>query len=121
VTRRTQNMLSFLRWLLRLLYGFSAHNEGGAADARSCVASANHLSWWDWLLIGVCLEEDWRFVTSSTSAELSWVHKRIMANHRTFPVDMNSPFAVKHMAEYLKKRRSPGVVPPRVGSRRPAR
>src|SRR5206468_7171364 len=49
------------------------------------------------------LDDDWRFVTSSTTAELSWIHKRIMVNRRTFPVDMNSPFAVKHMAEYLLK------------------
>ena len=26
-----------------------------------------------------------------------------MINRRTFPVDMNSPYAVKHMAEYLQK------------------
>ena len=26
-----------------------------------------------------------------------------MVNRRTFPVDMNSPYAVKHMAEYLQK------------------
>jgi len=62
----------------------------------------NHVSWWDWLLLGVCLDKDWRFVTSSTTAEVSWFHKRIMINHRTFPVDMTSPFAVKHMAEYLR-------------------
>ena len=62
----------------------------------------NHVSWWDWLLIGVCLEDDWRFVTSSTTAEFSWFHKRVMVNRRTFAVDMNSPFAVKHMAEYLQ-------------------
>jgi acyl-[acyl-carrier-protein]-phospholipid O-acyltransferase/long-chain-fatty-acid--[acyl-carrier-protein] ligase len=63
----------------------------------------NHVSWWDWLLIGVCLEDDWRFVTSSATADISWFHKRIMVNHRTIPVDMNSPFAVKRMAEYLQK------------------
>src|SRR5205823_2499016 len=56
-----------------------------------------------WLLIGICLEEDWRFVTSRETADLSWVHRRIMINRRTFPVDMNSPYSVKHMAEYLQK------------------
>ena len=63
----------------------------------------NHVSWWDWLLIGVCLDEDWRFVTSSRAAEYSWIHKLLMVNRRTFPVDVNSPYAVKHMAEYLQK------------------
>jgi acyl-[acyl-carrier-protein]-phospholipid O-acyltransferase/long-chain-fatty-acid--[acyl-carrier-protein] ligase len=63
----------------------------------------NHVSWWDWIFIGVCLEKDWRFVTSSETAKLSWLHRQIMVNRRTFPLDMNSPYAVKHMAEYLQK------------------
>src|SRR5262249_45428986 len=49
-----------------------------------------------------CLQKDWRFVTSNESAQISWFHRRIMINRRTFPVDMNSPFAVKRMAEYLQ-------------------
>jgi acyl-[acyl-carrier-protein]-phospholipid O-acyltransferase/long-chain-fatty-acid--[acyl-carrier-protein] ligase len=63
----------------------------------------NHVSWWDWLIIGACLEEDWKFVTSVQSAQTSWFHKRVMINRRTFPVDMNSAYAVKKMAEYLQK------------------
>jgi acyl-[acyl-carrier-protein]-phospholipid O-acyltransferase/long-chain-fatty-acid--[acyl-carrier-protein] ligase len=94
---------SFLRWLLRLLYGFRAYNEEALDTAGPVLLLPNHVSWWDWLLIGVCLEEDWRFVTSSTAAEVSWVHKRLMINRRTFPVDMNSPYAIKHVAEYLQK------------------
>src|SRR5882724_10742469 len=96
-------MISLLRWLLRLLYGFRAHNESALNTPGPVLLLPNHVSWWDWLLIGVCLEKDWRFVTSSTSAETSWFHKRIMVNRRTFPVDINSPFAVKRMAEYLQK------------------
>ena len=92
-----------LRWLLRLLYGFSVYNESALSAPGPVLLLPNHVSWWDWLLIGVCLEGDWRFATSSTTAELSWVHKRIMVNRRTFPVDMNSPYAVKRMAEYLQR------------------
>src|SRR5262249_56448681 len=44
-----------------------------------------------------------RFVTSREAADVSWLHKRIMINRRTFPVDMNSPYAIRHMAEYLQK------------------
>jgi acyl-[acyl-carrier-protein]-phospholipid O-acyltransferase/long-chain-fatty-acid--[acyl-carrier-protein] ligase len=62
----------------------------------------NHVSWLDWLFLLVCLDEDWRFVTSRISAEVSWLHRRIMINHRTFPIDTASPYAVKRMAEYLK-------------------
>src|SRR5258706_2561688 len=96
-------MTRFLRWLLRLLYGFRAYNEAALNAPGPVLLLPNHVSWWDWLLIGVCLEKDWRFVTSSTSAETSWFHKRVMINRRTFPVDINSPFAVKRMAEYLQK------------------
>ncbi len=90
-------------WLLRLLYRFRAYNVAALDTPGPVLLLPNHVSWWDWLLIGVCLEDDWRFVTSSTAAEVSWIHKRIMINRRTFPVDMNSPFAVKRMAEYLQK------------------
>jgi len=96
-------MKILLRWLVRLLYGFRAYNEAALRTAGPVLLLPNHVSWWDWVFIGICLEEDWRFVTSSTTAALSWLHKRIMVNRRTFPVDMNSPYAVKHMAEYLQK------------------
>src|SRR5439155_18679824 len=96
-------MKRFLRWLLRLLYGFRAYNEAVVATPGPVLLLPTHVSWWDWLLIGVCLEEDWRFVTSSTAAEVSWFHKKVMINGRTFPVDINSPYAIKHMAEYLQK------------------
>jgi acyl-[acyl-carrier-protein]-phospholipid O-acyltransferase/long-chain-fatty-acid--[acyl-carrier-protein] ligase len=96
-------MRTLLRWLLRILYRFRAYNLSALDTPGPVLLLPNHVSWWDWLLIGACLDEDWRFVTSSTAAEASWFHKRIMINHRTMPVDINSPFAVKHMAEYLKK------------------
>jgi acyl-[acyl-carrier-protein]-phospholipid O-acyltransferase / long-chain-fatty-acid--[acyl-carrier-protein] ligase len=96
-------MKRLLRWLLHLFYRFRAFNATVLDTPGPVLLLPNHVSWWDWLLIGTCLEDDWRFVTSSTSAEVSWLHKRIMINRRTFPVDMNSPFAVKHMAEYLRK------------------
>jgi acyl-[acyl-carrier-protein]-phospholipid O-acyltransferase/long-chain-fatty-acid--[acyl-carrier-protein] ligase len=95
-------MRKFLHWLLKVLYGFRAYNLDALNIPGPVLLLPNHLSWWDWLLIGVCLENDWRFVTSSTSAETSWVHRKIMINRRTFPVDFNSPYALKRMAEYLK-------------------
>ena len=96
-------MIRILRWLVRLLYRFRAYNAEVLDVEGPVLLLPNHGSWWDWLLIGVCLEEDWKFVTSLESARTSWLHYRIMVNRRTFPVDINSPFAVKHMAEYLQK------------------
>jgi acyl-[acyl-carrier-protein]-phospholipid O-acyltransferase/long-chain-fatty-acid--[acyl-carrier-protein] ligase len=91
-----------LRILLRLLYRFQTCNESILKTPGPVLLLPNHVSWWDWALLGVCLEDDWRFVTSSTTAQFSWLHRRVMINRRTFPVDMNSPYAVKHIAEYLQ-------------------
>lgn len=96
-------MVKIVRWLLRLLYGFRAYNDPVLKTPGPVLLLPNHVSWWDWVLIGACLENDWRFATSSTAAETSWFHKRVMVNGRTFPIDMNSPYAAKHMAEYLHK------------------
>ena len=96
-------MAKILRWLLELLYGFRAYNEQVLKTPGPVLLLPNHLSWWDWLLVAVCLDDDWRFVTSSTTAEKSWFHQKIMNNHRTFLVDISSPYAVKRMAEYLQK------------------
>jgi acyl-[acyl-carrier-protein]-phospholipid O-acyltransferase/long-chain-fatty-acid--[acyl-carrier-protein] ligase len=62
----------------------------------------DHLSWLDWLFVWVCLEDDWKVVTSSVSAQTSWLHRALMINRYTLPVDTHSPYAVKHMAEFLK-------------------
>jgi acyl-[acyl-carrier-protein]-phospholipid O-acyltransferase/long-chain-fatty-acid--[acyl-carrier-protein] ligase len=94
-------MKAFLRWLLRLLYGFRGYNVEALKAPGPVLLLPNHVSWWDWVLIGVWLDDDWRFVTSSQTARTSWLHRRLMINRRTFPVDMNSPYAVKHIAEYL--------------------
>jgi acyl-[acyl-carrier-protein]-phospholipid O-acyltransferase/long-chain-fatty-acid--[acyl-carrier-protein] ligase len=92
-----------LHLLVRLLYGFRGYNTGHVNVPGPVLMLSNHVSWWDWIFVGVFLEEDWKFVTSSITAELSWVHRMIMVNRRTFPVDMSSPYAVKHIAEYLQK------------------
>jgi acyl-[acyl-carrier-protein]-phospholipid O-acyltransferase/long-chain-fatty-acid--[acyl-carrier-protein] ligase len=96
-------VIRFLNWLVRKLYGYRICNAEVLKCPGPVLLLPNHSSWWDWLLIGVCLEKDWRFAVSREAAEVSWIHKRIMINSRTFPVDMNSPYGVKHMAEYLLK------------------
>ena len=95
-------MLTFLRFLLRLVFRFEAFNETALKTPGPVLLLPNHLSWIDWLFLGVCLDKDWRFVTSSTTAQLSPVHRFIMVNHRTFPVDPLSPYAARRMAEYLQ-------------------
>lgn len=94
---------TFLRWLLRGLYRYSAVNTQVLTTPGPVLLIPNHVSWLDWLFIGVWLDEDWRFVTSSLTAQTSWIHRRLMVNHRTFPIDPASPYAVKRMAEYLQQ------------------
>src|SRR5215510_12463075 len=89
-------------WLLRRLYGFRAYNQEVLKAPGPLLLIPNHTSWLDWLFIAVCLDRDWKFVVSSVSAETSWLHRKIMINRRTFPIDTLSPYAVKRMAEHLQ-------------------
>ena len=93
----------FFRWLVRVLFGFRAYNVEVLKTPGPVLLIPNHTSWIDWLFLVVTLDDDWRFVVSSTSAETSWLHRKIMINDRSFPVDTSSPYAAKRMAEYLQK------------------
>ncbi len=95
-------MITLIRLVLRLLFRFRAYNEEVLKTAGPVLLIPNHTSWLDWLFLGVCLERDWKFVVSSVAAESSWVHRKIMLNSRTFPIDTSSPYAVKRMAEHLQ-------------------
>ncbi len=95
-------MKPFVRFLLRVLFRFRAYNLEALSTPGPVLLIPDHLSWFDWLFLGVCLEDDWKFVTSSKAAEMSWLHRKIMINDHTLPVDPTSPYAVKRMAEFLK-------------------
>ncbi|MBI2511872.1 MAG: AMP-binding protein [Opitutae bacterium] len=96
-------MKTLLRWIVRLLYGFRAHNTGVLRTPGPVLLIPNHVSWLDWLFLYVLLDDDWKFVTSSTTAETNWLTRKIMVNRRTFPVDHASPYAVRDMAEHLAR------------------
>jgi acyl-[acyl-carrier-protein]-phospholipid O-acyltransferase/long-chain-fatty-acid--[acyl-carrier-protein] ligase len=95
-------MKAIMRLLLRILFRFRAYDMEALKTPGPVLLVPNHLSWIDWLFLWVCLDDDWRFVVSSVSAQTSWVHRAIMINRHTLPVDTNSPYAVKRMAEFLK-------------------
>src|SRR5580698_9020035 len=95
-------MISLLRFILRLFFRFRGYNESVLKTPGPVLLIPNHTSWLDWLFIGVCLEGDWKFVVSSVTAQRSWLHRFIMLNKRTFPIDTSSPYAVKRMAEHLQ-------------------
>jgi acyl-[acyl-carrier-protein]-phospholipid O-acyltransferase/long-chain-fatty-acid--[acyl-carrier-protein] ligase len=96
-------MKTLLHWLARLLFRFRAYNTEALHTPGPVLLLPNHASWLDWLFLGVCLEDDWKFVTSSETAQTSWLHRRMMINRRTFPIETTSPYAVKHMAAFLEK------------------
>lgn len=96
-------MKAFLHFLLRVLFRFRGFNLDVLKTPGPVLLLPNHVSFLDWLFLSVLLDDDWRFVVSSVSAETSWLHRKIMLNERTFPIDPASPYAVKHMAEHLLK------------------
>ena len=91
------------RLLIRFWFRFRAYNTDVLSTPGPVLLIPNHVSWLDWMFLYALLDDDWRFVTSATTAELSWIHKRMMVNRRTFPVDTTSPYAAKRMAEFLGK------------------
>jgi acyl-[acyl-carrier-protein]-phospholipid O-acyltransferase/long-chain-fatty-acid--[acyl-carrier-protein] ligase len=95
-------MKSFFRLLLQVLFRFRAYDLDALKTPGPVLLIPNHVSWIDWLFLWVCLDEDWKFVTSSISAQTSWLHRKLMINHYTLPIDTRSPYAVKRMAEFLK-------------------
>ncbi len=95
-------MKKLLRWFFQLCFGLRAFNTEVLKTKGPVMLLPNHTSWFDWLLLGIYLEDDWKFVTSRQASEVSFVHRFIMVNRYTFPVDMDSPYAVKHMAEFLQ-------------------
>jgi acyl-[acyl-carrier-protein]-phospholipid O-acyltransferase/long-chain-fatty-acid--[acyl-carrier-protein] ligase len=96
-------IIRLLHWLVRLLYRFRGFNTDALKTQGPVLLIPNHVSWLDWLFVGVLLDRDWRFVVSSVAAEYSWVHRKLLRNSRTFPIDPASPYGVKRMAEFLEK------------------
>ena len=96
-------MKTLLRFLVRMLFGFCAFNEEVLQTPGPVLLLPNHVSWLDWLFLLVCTDGDWKCVVSQRTAQTSWLHRKIMINRRTFPIDTDSPYAVKHMAEHLAK------------------
>jgi len=95
-------MKPLFRWSLRTLFRFRAYDLDALKQPGPLLLISNHASWLDWLFLWVCLDDDWKFVTSSVTAQTSWLHRMIMMNRYTLPVDTASPYAVKRMAEFLK-------------------
>ncbi|HUD84776.1 MAG TPA: AMP-binding protein, partial [Candidatus Saccharimonadales bacterium] len=95
-------MKTILRFFLRLLFRFRVENMAALDTPGPVMLLPNHTSWFDWFFVAICVDSSWRFVTSKEAAQASWAHRFVMINRFTFPVEVDSPFAVKRIAEYLQ-------------------
>ncbi|MCU0247864.1 MAG: AMP-binding protein [Bryobacter sp.] len=94
---------SLFHLLLRVCFRYRAFDIAALKTPGPVLLVPNHVSWLDFLFLWVLLDLDWKFVVSSTAAQYSWLHRKLMLNRRTFPIDPASPYAVKRMAEHLQK------------------
>ena len=94
---------ALIRFLLRLCFRLTAHGLEETLGGGPLLLIPNHVSWIDFLFLYAFLDEDWRFVTSSTVARTTWIHQLVMVNERTFPVDTASPYSLREVAAYLQK------------------
>lgn len=88
--------------LLRVCFRFRAYGLEALKTPGPVLLVPNHVSWLDFLFLWVVLDLDWKFVVSRVAARLSWLHRQIMLNRRTFPIDPASPYALKRIAEHLQ-------------------
>ncbi len=95
-------MKTILLFFLRLLFRFRAENMAVLETPGPVMLLPNHVSWFDWLFVAACIDTRWRIVTSKEGARVSWVHRKLMINRYTFPVETDSPYAIKRIAEYLQ-------------------
>ena len=95
-------MKALLHLILKLWFRFRAFDTSVLSAPGPVLLIPNHVSWLDWAFLAALLDDDWKFVTSSTTAQATWLHRKIMVNRRTFPVDPSSPYAAKRMAEFLQ-------------------
>jgi acyl-[acyl-carrier-protein]-phospholipid O-acyltransferase/long-chain-fatty-acid--[acyl-carrier-protein] ligase len=94
-------MKRLFHFLLKILFRYKAFGTEVLDTPGPVLLLPNHVSWLDWLFLLVLLDEDWKFVTSSITAQSSPLHRALMVNKQTFPIDPASPYAAKRMAEFL--------------------
>lgn len=95
-------MKTLFRFLLRLCFRFRAYGTEHLDAPGPVLLVPNHVSWLDWLFLYAVLDDDWKFVAASTTANLSWLHRKVVFSRHTFPIDPASPHAVRTMAEHLE-------------------
>ncbi|MBT5846514.1 MAG: 1-acyl-sn-glycerol-3-phosphate acyltransferase, partial [Verrucomicrobiales bacterium] len=94
--------LKLLRCGLRVWFRFRAINEEATRGEGPMLLIPNHLSWIDWLFVGLCLEPDWKFAASEMPARASKLHAWVLGNPRIILIGADPAAALKKMAVHLE-------------------
>jgi acyl-[acyl-carrier-protein]-phospholipid O-acyltransferase/long-chain-fatty-acid--[acyl-carrier-protein] ligase len=89
--------------LLKIIFRYEAFGVEALKTPGPVLLIPNHVSWLDWLFLLIVMDDDWKFVTSSVTAQTTPLHRFLMVNEHTFPIDPTSPYAAKRMAEFLSQ------------------
>src|ERR1041385_3980322 len=89
------NMKWLFRLLLKILFRYEAFGQIALKTPGPVLLIPNHVSWLDWVFLLVLMDDDWKFVTSSVTAQTTPLHHFLMVNEDTFPIDPTSPYAAK--------------------------
>ena len=94
--------LKLMRGVLRLWFRFRAFNEEATHCDGPALLIPNHLSWIDWLFVGLCLEPDWKFAASELPARHSKLHKWVLSNERIILIGTEPSASLKKMTAHLE-------------------
>jgi acyl-[acyl-carrier-protein]-phospholipid O-acyltransferase / long-chain-fatty-acid--[acyl-carrier-protein] ligase len=93
---------ALLRWYFTTFHGLQVNGlENYRAAGDRIVIVANHQSYLDAPLIAACLPDSPSFAIHTAQAE-KWYFKPFLAAVDTFPLNVQSPYAVKRMVEAVR-------------------
>ena len=95
--------LKLMRLVLGVWFRFRAFNEQAAKCEGPVLLIPNHLSWIDWLFVGLCVDPDWMFAASEMPARTSKMHAWVLSNPRIILIGTDPASALKKMAGHLEK------------------
>ena len=93
--------LGLVRLILRVWFRFRGYNEAATRIDGPVLLVPNHVSWLDWLFVGLCLDPDWRLAASEMPARESKMHAWILSNPRVIPIGTDPAAALKKMTSHL--------------------
>ena len=94
--------LKLMRLLLGAVFRFRAFNEQATKCEGPALIIPNHLSWVDWLFVGLCVSPDWMFAASEMPARTSKLHAWILSNPRIILIGAEPTASLKKMTTHLE-------------------